>query len=437
MLGAGVNAVLRDFRSGQRVALAADFFQRYLENRWFMRHGTINPAHQAAFDYVERTWQRELSTLKSHPLNLEDVFSILQLDMAETRVSGDLAKLAGLHAVEASLTRMLIEYFGQSYGAHDWTEPDSEGWAFAALARHILETSATVLTFNYDTLLEDALEQASGQLIWYQDPPPEDLRDRARQAMRVRYDGYLTPSDYPDDILELFRRLPSTTSWDRARAYGVDFRLVTSNNPDLSWWPLPSATYNAAFTDKPEPSSMLYKMHGSLNWYRMTGQLAEPRPPESANRSPGVPPEYRGKLYLTRDRPGQADPSPNGTLITKGGYRLDPVLVTPVADKSGLLGPELDQVWKAATEALVSADELVVIGYSFPASDVAARRLVLRAAAAGCLKRITVVDITRQPAEGLRALLGPSSGVEVASETGGLASYMRKTGAGPDGRRPT
>ena len=96
----------------------------------------------------------------------------------------------------------------------------------------------------------------------------------------------------------------------------------------------------------------VYKLHGSLNWSR-TGELFQ-----------DLRPAFRG-----------------------GG---DAAIIPPVPEKE--IPAWLQPVWSSAEEELARAPIWIVCGYSLPSYDVAITELLRRAAVAGDLKRILVLD---------------------------------------------
>lgn len=98
----------------------------------------------------------------------------------------------------------------------------------------------------------------------------------------------------------------------------------------------------------------LYKLHGSINWYKS-----------------GIETNSDQIYTLT---PGQMGEPDNQRFV--GDKRR--FIVPPVYDKSSLLNHESvrNLWWQAKTKALAQADVLYVIGYSLPETDTAMRTLL-------------------------------------------------------------
>ena len=79
--------------------------------------------------------------------------------------------------------------------------------------------------------------------------------------------------------------------------------------------------------------------------------------------------------------------SPSESEGDRGG---DAAIIPPVPEKE--IPEWLQPVWNSAEEELARAANWIVCGYSLPLYDVAITELLRRAAAAGNLKRILVLD---------------------------------------------
>ena len=109
-----------------------------------------------------------------------------------------------------------------------------------------------------------------------------------------------------------------------------------------------------------------YKVHGSLNWFRddKNGSIhAEKLKPLPTQR-------YWERLGLNKpaDRPIDTMELIHG--ISGWGFDLtpEPIIVPPTWNK-GWYQQQLKSVWRYASEALATAENIFVIGYSLPPSD--------------------------------------------------------------------
>lgn len=128
----------------------------------------------------------------------------------------------------------------------------------------------------------------------------------------------------------------------------------------------------------------LLKLHGSINWARCEdGTIAA----------------WPNTLSLTM----------GSELETYRGWKakpIEPYIVPPTWTKSSQ-HKELAHVWKQAATELESAEFIVVIGYSCPASDAFFRYLfALGTDSLRRIKRFVVIDPSEEAAQRLRDMLG-------------------------------
>lgn len=125
----------------------------------------------------------------------------------------------------------------------------------------------------------------------------------------------------------------------------------------------------------------LLKLHGSLNWY-------------SVHRS--SPPErsavFRPERIITITPRRQI--APDMRRITKGrNFYTFPIVVPPVNHKAAILHDKLRPLWRDAEDALASATEVTVFGYSCPAADFESANMISRAFNRNDVcERLTIID---------------------------------------------
>ena len=127
-----------------------------------------------------------------------------------------------------------------------------------------------------------------------------------------------------------------------------------------------------------DPKLQYYKLHGSLNWTRcdLCGYYY-------------INPEGNIAFQVYREAIDDGN-----TCTCSDSLKLKSVLVAPSIVRD-IRDPNLLQVWKGAMEAVRTADELVFVGYSLPAEDLAIKSIIVRGLNGRCNKRapkITVVQ---------------------------------------------
>jgi len=149
----------------------------------------------------------------------------------------------------------------------------------------------------------------------------------------------------------------------------------------------------------------ILKLHGSLNWAVCTQCKA----PHLAS--------YWQYNHLPHDHCRRCQSS------------LSPVLVSPTPRKKIEERPFLAGVWQKALEVIRQANEIVVIGYSFPEADVEAKRLFERALV-GCASRPRVFLVERkcEVRKRIRTFFLDLGTVEICGECEDFTEYCKKMG---------
>ena len=188
---------------------------------------------------------------------------------------------------------------------------------------------------------------------------------------------------------------------------------------------------NYMFATEPPPGSVfsLYKLHGSTNW--SYGGLAAP---------------VSDRVVITDEV--RHWPKPETVIASERAARgrqrplyddVEPMIVPPTGTKGPYYGNlSLRAQWRRAFAALSNADELLIVGYSFPASDLVTRHLLSTSGFAG---RVTVVDRGPAAAKEVETLTswsnfemytgGDAIGSFVTERCGNVVSW---TGVRRDGR---
>lgn len=286
------------------------------------------------------------------------------------------------------------------------------------LAQQVLEAldePPAVLT-SFDNNLEQWLSYLSVNQPWLSEAA--NLRNRAifleaSRAVQQCIDRAEARVTYPEAWLErLVLDWCATQSTVATFNYDLLVERTTATLGRVSAW---RDLYGAALDERqppprglsyghhlpPGPLYQLFKLHGSVNW----GYGGLEAPPSE-------------RIVLTRteqwwqavDTDQEAKPDP--ALYDD----LEPLIVPPTGTKGPYYGNRsLQGQWRRAFEALRTAPSVVIIGYSFPATDLVTRHF-LSSAAPEC--PVTVVDGQQQAATTVQQLL---PGATVTSVSGDVA----------------
>jgi hypothetical protein len=260
-LGAGINRVAgRPDEEFEKPPLINDFFKSALSG------SLLDPVHssredeeryQRIFGYIERFWKLSEEDLKCTTFSLEECFTMLQLQRRELKVRS--RKYKELLGLELDLTYLVARYLAM------FEEQSLYIGAIEQFAELILQEQSTVLTFNYDSILDRALELASG--------------DSGKRAPTPLLESH---EEVPHDSLALHE-----WRWTRALAYGVKFEEVEL--PRIQQRPalVPGDRFYSHEDNRLHEPPML-KLHGSLYWFRHTSQPSNTSiPPGRRNAKEG------------------------------------------------------------------------------------------------------------------------------------------------------
>lgn len=234
--GAGVNLDLADY-DGRHPPGALDVFQQY---------GPTAPWQDPVFEYIEKYWGLSRDDLSREDFDLEECLTLIQLQHREAHGEGR----AALKRVELLLVGLLSEFLSLFK-----PREDEHYRAYEEFARLIWDCEATVITFNYDSLLEGVIEKCSGDKI----PLTE-------------WQEYLGDTKDSDEAF-----LQMEKKWHKPLCYGFQFDYVEIplelGQTGITRL-VPKEEYYTG-TRSALRSPPFLKMHGSLDWFRHSGKWSE------------------------------------------------------------------------------------------------------------------------------------------------------------------
>ena len=344
ILGAGVNRSVHDLESVPP-PVAGDFFPTLLNTQIGAR---IWSWGSSLAPYIARYWHKDQDALAQDGLDLEELFTFLEYH----RLRGAPEEMAEVVNAEFEAKSMFAQYM-----AHFEDFADESLRQFARLLKR---QAAGVLTFNYDCILERAMESVSDSI------------------------------NHPDNASGF-----SVYSWNRSLAYGLHFdEIELKARIEPKWVGKDYYTTRALY----EPP--LLKLHGSVSWHRYLPVHSSLR----GNATPPFPGHLAARLLLLHNR------SPSRAPIFRNGWMLDPVLITPALFKEQYYRqPVFQRLWAMAEATLRSCEDLVVVGYSFPPTDFNIRnllRLVFGTHTLASLTGVNPIDEAEGRAQALTSFAG-------------------------------
>lgn len=168
--------------------------------------------------------------------------------------------------------------------------------------------------------------------------------------------------------LQLDAALERSGRWSPLDGYGFDFsRFQNSEGKPLGSHLEKASTWR------------LLKLHGSLNWFRMTGIYGHAT---GRGWKGEFSEQHKGRDVLVEIR-SRSQVSPLGILDIDcmdgpNNFHLDVNIIPPSLRKE--LSPQFVRLWHQARDSIIAAERIVVIGYSLPPTDFAAEWLFRTAA---------------------------------------------------------
>ncbi|WP_171229224.1 hypothetical protein [Ruegeria sp. HKCCA4008] len=391
LLGAGASKSYDASPTGQRVPIANDFFPTFFKlkaaaNPWVLRDGLIH--------YLQL--QKGVSDTDAYlaaGVDIEDIHSEIADRLASVeKEAGGISRI-----ILSRPYNQLIFLFATTLNEIA-NGPVSQSHVDLAES---LRPDDVVLTFNWDTLMDRAMAAAAGWAVdsGYGIKPHSVFRD-----------GW-SPPEYHHSPNKLIK-LHGSVNWLTAHPiYEGEELVLTHALPAESLFVYehatrPYATHAGRYMDGYAPLTYGYY------------------PPNLSN----VPGRSAPDGYLFVKVQPRMPWMPEGRS-TKEGIPSMPLIIPPVKDKSyQFFGSLFESLWQQAGDALQACDEVVVIGYSFPRTDLKSLGLFKDAfVRRRSVPRVTIIDPSPNrpkqvfqhelgiPKSHLRVVPGPFLGAETIS----------------------
>jgi hypothetical protein len=330
---------------------------------------------EPVFAFLSEEYHRSRESLESRPFNVEDCLAHLDYLIESAGIIE--SERARLFDVRMRLLTFMLRVLSLQDTFHHPSD------AIEGLAGECLRSRAVMISFNYDTILEQALERASG---------PSGYWPRRGSSGFREWIG--------DDALR-----EGMTAWKRTLGYGYRFQDLV-----VPWMSQAGTTDGSHYYGIPgnQPyDTPLLKLHGSLNWFRYVEQRVEPGP-----NGPAPAFADRGRRVLLKSESYvQLGVFP----LSHDGWVVEPIFVPPTGSKERYLSPILEELWVSARRALSDCRKLVSIGYSYGALDYQIRSELRHAFAARGLDELIVVNPTTAARDLLEELCQPRTTRHYAS----------------------
>lgn len=349
LFGAGFNRDITDF-DGINSPLSNDFFKVFLNKREF-KNEHIKQKLTPLLEIIQKVWHKSEIDLKIHQLNLEEVYTYLQLKSLDSK-----KKTQFYINILESLTRVMSRCL-KGFEIHCMRNP-----IYLNFGRMLYNKKPTIITFNYDCMLERLIELAS--------MPSRDIPENFFH-------------DFEDnEEISGENVLYSHFNWNRPKHYGIEFDMLNLYQAGPGQYVDRKRFYS--LEGNTLSNWKILKLHGSLNWFRLTNKL---RYPTLTNELYKFYNDNKSKIFLFEKEWWGLEPPDFNNWI------LQPLIITPVLYKhKDLENFPFNDLWRQAYEELLNCRKLVTIGYSFSSTDFVTKMLFLDAFSENSLDELIIVD---------------------------------------------
>jgi hypothetical protein len=366
LLGAGFNYSVVHTHGVHRIRrppLATNFFQvlfedgRYEGLLEFIRNRIYV---DILFDEIRRFWHLDLAALKREPFDIEECLTLFESQLLDEK-EPESDRALTLQRARFALRSLLLMYLTDLLSD---VNPTAQRFGL-----DVLRSKADVMTFNYDTMAEQAIASASGI-------GPKPMPDNWRRGGRL-------VNPLLDEDLDA-----SHVTWRPHLAYSFKLDEVTLPVAGGSDY-IEGDRYYSHPNNRLYQHSRVLKLHGSISWLQYTNIRFYEEPKREA--PPGG--------IVSDHHPHYSWAMPP----MKDSWVMEPVIIPPHLYKDFGEHP-FPTVWSAALDTLKECKTLIVVGYSFPPSDFRTRRLFLEAFSSHELTRLVVVNPDPEVAKVVRRL---------------------------------
>ncbi|CAK1918064.1 MULTISPECIES: SIR2 family protein [Vibrio] len=346
LLGAGASKAYSDSPTGVRMPIACDFFDTFdklkiSENPWALQDGVLG--------FIQRVYDKEPYQYLRSGIDIEDFHSDIEDKLKESIEKAGKGPDEYLKFLNHKAFNQLIYIFASVINEIQ-NGPVSK--PHTALAK-LLNPDDVVITFNWDTLMDRALRQEQN---WSTD------NGYGFEAHKIYRNQWVKPEMEVNVRAPRLIKLHGSTNWLTSHQvfHGDDVVFTHTSSPDDVWiyestidpYECHAGRYMEGYTDF------------SYGYY-----------PVNLDGDGISPPDGYVLAKVTPKSPWM----PEG-LSGKKGLVSIPLIVPPVKEKKyDAYGDLFHMLWDDALQALIEADEIVIIGYSFPRTDLRSNKLFIDA----------------------------------------------------------
>lgn len=341
LLGAGASKSYSESPTGQHMPVAKDFF------RTFTKLGiSKNPfvIVDAIAYYIEKEKKVSISKYFNGDTNIEEFHSQVEEEYLAKITTGNFSEYSLPQKVNSELVYLFASVINEIQNG-----PISRPHCNLAKC---LSVNDVILTFNWDTLMDRALNKTTG---WSTD------NGYFVTPAKIYRNGWVL-SDIGNTCSPRLIKLHGSTNWISS------FTIVKEGQFVLSQAASPETFYVFESTIDPYPA---YEGRYMAGYERFSYGYYPANIPDSGK------PADKGRAFLTMTLRPPWRPKVQGD---DSGLTSTPLIIPPVKNKRyDLYGSLFNQLWNEAEKALTNADHIIIIGYSFPKTDIQSNQLFITA----------------------------------------------------------
>jgi len=359
LFGAGVNQAVKDW-DGLSPPLSRNLFQIALNKEKYSNELYIDKMKEL-FDYIEKYFKMTRNDLKIKPFDLEMCFTLLERQALQAFKIGKNEEGQYLFNILFLFKSFLAEVIS------DFDHFSITSTSLRNLGKIITYEKPTIITFNYDCIMEQIIESSSGLNPNF----PESFMEHMNKIM------IKDKKEIPDELVKY-----SHYNWNRPLGYGFKFDEIQLQQAGPSIFINGNRFYS--YAENQLYKIPLLKLHGSLNWFRYLPLRMIPNFPGEPEPELG---ERKKNILLKRGNWWFGRPP------FHEGWLLDPLIITPTLYKENYYDemPFMD-IWEIAKNSLSNCRKLIIVGYSFSPTDFSTKQLFLESFYENNLEELIVIN---------------------------------------------
>ena len=358
LLGAGASKSYSDSPTGERMPIANDFFKTFcnleISENPFVIIGTI-------INYIERIKKVPITEYFNGENSIEEFHSEVERDLIQALKSGDPLNLLLPYKTNSELIYLFSSVINEIQNG-----PRSK--SHCNLVK-FLSSEDIIITFNWDTLVDRALNDITE---WSTD------NGYLIVPKKIYRDGWIQPdtSALNENNHPLLLKLHGSTNWITSHTFFPEGELVLSQSSS------PETLYVYESTINPFPAYEGRYMEGyepfSYGYY----------PPNIPDKGKSAKKDH---IFVSFTQRTPWRPEVEGD---KSGLTSMPLIIPPVTEKRyDMFGKLFNSLWAKASDALRLADHIIIIGYSFPRTDLQSNELFIKSFLdRNSIPKISIVD---------------------------------------------